>query len=322
MKNRLTLIIAFTLCSTVCLDISFSKDIPTTDEIESEIQNENIEEILSLLSHPNWRVQERGVTKLYGAQELLNNERIKLAVIRLLEEINADTENLAARLQEYREKTGEEPPHDWEPEGTIREEGYGELQLYVLELVEGFKDERAIHALVGAIECGAPTMKAVIEFGELAINPLLERLERTKNRSARSSIIKALSEIIKRTQISPLPIEGTPTTRTSVKSPTTSQRELIRNTFIKSLNDPGEFVRMNAIRAIGIIGDTSAIPLLKQIAENDLCVWGTAIGEPTYPVRDGAQRVLKLLEEKKKEEEKNKGTEELKTKEQKNYSRP
>jgi len=126
-----------------------------------------------------------------------------------------------------------------------------------------------------------------------------------QNYSAKSVIILALGEIIKRGKVTTQAEKGTPTTITSFKSPTVSQIGSMKDVFIKSLNDSDSFTRMEAIKGLGILGDTSVIPLLKPIAKNDPRAWNTVSGDPSkfvYPVREEAQRVLKLLEEKKKEE--------------------
>ncbi|MDI6735491.1 MAG: HEAT repeat domain-containing protein [bacterium] len=99
----------------------------------------------------------------------------------------------------------------------------------------------------------------------------------------------------------------------------------IKNLLIEKLNDESPDVREGTVQVLGNLGDTSVIPFIKSLAENDSYFWETDAsfrhgkkGEKIiiYPVREEAQRVLKLLEEKKKEKElKNQETEELKTKE-------
>ena len=145
-----------------------------------DINNMDIEEIVTLLNSSDWRIQDVVIGKIeYGTPTLLNNEKIKLAIIRVLEKINANGEKLWAKWQEYYERTGQEPPPEWKLEGIITEDGYGEFQLYVVRIVEGFKDERALPALVGSIEGGG--YRQIAEFGVIAVKPLLERLEKTKN---------------------------------------------------------------------------------------------------------------------------------------------
>ncbi len=332
MKKRLILIIVF-LWGIIFLNDVFSMDMTENKRVEEM----SVEEILSLLNHSDWRMQEKvigplSVDLLFGKTKTLtlyplNNEKIRLAIIKALEKINNENEKLEIKWVEYYETTGQEPPPDWKPEGIIMDDGYGELQLQATYIVGEFKDERAIPALVGAVECGASINRAIIEFGELAVRPLLERLEKTKDRSAKSDIIEVLGKIAKKGMIISQVIEGTPTTKAPFKALTVSQIELMKNAFIKSLNDPCPFTRMEAIRGLEILGDTSAIPLLKQIAENDPCKWGTvdpvtkAPKKGYYPVREEAQRVIKLLEEKKKEEETRKETENKKKQEKKGDKR-
>lgn len=87
----------------------------------------------------------------------------------------------------------------------------------------------------------------------------------------------------------------------------------VRNLLIKRLNDESPDVRESAVRALGNFSDTSLIPLIKHLSENDPYCWEVDAsfrhgkkGEKIiiYPVREEAQRVIKLLEEKKKGEEK------------------
>ncbi|MEW6104634.1 MAG: hypothetical protein AB1630_12620 [bacterium] len=276
-----------------------------------EIKKMGVEEILGLLNHPNWG--ERAKAIYYGVPNFINDERIKLALINLLEEENALGEKWWEEWQkEYERCRGDETKMKIKFMNEVYGEGYGEYHIDLADTVIRLKDERAIQGIVGVVECGGVPVRAVVEFGELAVNPLLERLEKTKNYTARSSIIYTLNEIAKRTKQETLTTkEGTPTTR--YRSATPSQLELMRAAFVKSLNDSNPFSRRESIRGLDILEDTSAIHLLKQIAKNDpYCKLGTvdpvtkAPRKGYYPVRDEAKRVLKLLKEKKKQEKKKK----------------
>ncbi len=306
MKKRLMLSLVI-LLEIGFLKVSFSNAI-TVEEIEEM----SVDEIIGLLNSPDTNTQSLALD--YGVLRFLDDDRIRVAIIKLLQRENELKEQWWAEWDKECKRRGEEPPLEWDPEG-IKEKRVttGEGYLMLVDIVVDLKDERAISALVGGVQCGYDPIQAVVEFGEMAVKPLIERLKKTKNPSARSSIIYTLGEIAKRSKITSPPIEGTPTTKALFKALTVSQMELVKNAFIKSLNDSNPFTRMEAIRGVEIIGDTSAIPLLKQIVENDLCKWGTvdpvtkAPKKGYYPVREEAQRVLKLLEEKKKQEDEQKG---------------
>ncbi len=308
------------LITAMMILLCFSK-ISFGEATVEEVKKMGIEEIIGLLNHPDW--QERDKAIVYGLSkfrkiddrgfpqefnEFEGKEQISIALIRLLERENLRREEWWKKWHEEYERIGKEPPLGWYPEGWEKPgEGRGEYYIDLVAIVIKLKDERAISAIVGAVECGAPSM-AVIEFGELAIPYLLERLEKTKS-YATSDIIRTLGEIAKRAESTPPVVKGTATTKAPLKSPAVSQVDLMKDAFIKNLNNPNEFTRMEAIKSLGILEDTSVIPLLKQIAKNDPRAWNTVSGDPSkfiYPVREEAERVIKLLEKKREEKEQKK----------------
>lgn len=271
-KNLIMLMVMiFVWCSTL-----------SVSEVRGEEEEEmGVEEILELLNHPDWKERYVAVSHLEG--KVIDDERIKLALIKALEKENLENEEWWGKWWEEYKRTGEEPPAGWYPEGweiPTEEGGEGEYYLALLKVVIDLKDERAIPVIIGGIACGNEPLNAVVEFGELAVGPLLEYLEKTKDETSRDSAIEALGRILKRFQ---LPSQTT---------------KLIKETIIKYLNDRDEFVRKAAIEQLGLLEDTSVIPVLKSIAANDPCVWGIVSDDPadwTYPVREEAERVLRLF---------------------------
>ncbi len=311
MKGRLILVMVLILWDISWLNVCFSSEI-TRDGIERM----DVEEVISLLEDLDPQV--RSVILDYGVPKFLDNKKIQMALIELLKRENEIREEWGKQWDEEYAKRGKKPPEDWEPKNLkkgVSQEGYAHL----INIVINLGDERAIPSLVESVTHGVYTRPGVESFGASVIKPLLEQLERDKNSVEKFDIIYVLGKIVEKAKdisqgINGTPTtSGTPTTKVLFRMPTSFQIESMRNVFIKYLNDPNRFTRQLVIRNLGILGDTSVIPLLKPIAENDP-YWLENVEFPPispvkgyYPVREEAQRVLKLLEEKKKQEDEQKG---------------
>lgn len=258
-----------------------------------EIRKMPAEKLVELLKNPDWRIRDDAI--VYGLRKFRHidergrkgdfkkfagDQQIKVALIELLKHENSirerwweDYEKKKGKVEFLHKKYGE---------------GYGEYCLDLADAVIHLKDRRSLTALVGVVECGGMPKKAVVEFGEDAVAPLIDRYEKTKNYTAKDSIIDALGKIVETKKLSD------------------RSRKKIKDITIKALDSENPFARKYAVHVLGIIGDTDVIPILKSIVNSDpyTSVRGGKKGEriKIYPVREEAEKVLKQLKVKKAKE--------------------
>jgi hypothetical protein len=193
---------------------------------------------------------------------------VKLALIQMLE-----TEN------NYFIKTKSPPPDANE------EDDIGEHYAELIDTVGCIHDERAIPALVGAMTTGGMAQRALMAYGDKALEPVLIEL---KNPDA----------LVRATAL------GVGIALLQKRNDTTSQTR-IRNLIRSSLTDPRPVVRSQAIKEIACLSDRQDfVSTLQQIASSDS--WklrgkaddGADRGE-FYPVRFDARQVLRDIQSKK-----------------------
>ncbi len=157
---------------------------------------------------------------------------------------------------------------------------------------------------------------------ERAVGALVESLK-DNNEWVRCYSAEALGKIVKEREKNSFDI-GTITfiflSKTDLSTGTeTIELNQIKQSLINLLNDKSPFVRKNTIRALGNFEDPGFIPIIRSYLNDPYSetrektklrreakkTTVVKLGKVTiYPVREEAQRVIKLLEEKKKQEEK------------------
>jgi hypothetical protein len=152
----------------------------------------------------------------------------------------------------------------------------------LIATVAGFKDERAIPALAGAVGWDDNVTTALLAFGDKALGPVIDQLN-SRNSSLRMGALDTAITILE--------------ARNDVSSQV-RVRELIRS----SLNDHRPIVRTHVVRKIDCRKDRQDfVPLLQEVAKTDTFkLPGRADdggdGDKFYPVRFDARRVLRHIQ--------------------------
>lgn len=249
-------------------------------------------EVLKLLNSSDW--QERDLALEYGIDSFIENDTVKIALINLLEreiqiseewwkkyhKIGGDAEHISKK---YKEEYG-------------FGEGYGEYEIELIDKVIELKDKRAINPLVAVAYMGNKPTNAVAKFGRLAIEPLVCWFYKTKNEDSKVGVVYVLGKIVETCKFDSIIAEGSPLNII----PFSKKRKII-DFFINALQDSNPYIREGAIRPLSSLMSNNAIPLLKKIVEEDTYNIIEGKKGKIYPVRKEAEKVLKELEEKKKE---------------------
>jgi len=136
-------------------------------------------------------------------------------------------------------------------------------------------------------------VEAIAKFGELAIDPVIEKLSDDKiNSFGRSGAAFVLEKILEFRK------EGT-------INITEESKEKIKVSLIKALTYKDPWTKRHAIGGIANLEDSDIIPILKSIAQNDpyyeeinAYMRGGEKGKKIkiYPVREEAEKALTLIE--------------------------
>lgn len=165
-------------------------------------------------------------------------------------------------------------------QGTEKATNEGDESEYypaLIGTVAGFKDERAIPALLGAIPSDSEARQSILEFGDKALRAILEQLK-SRNALLRATMLDVGITLLKR--------RGD-----------TESRVRISEVIQTSLNDPNALVRTRAVQLIDCLENRKDFQLtLEKIAETDPATFPTvnngSDGNKSYPVRFNAKRVL------------------------------
>jgi HEAT repeat protein len=175
----------------------------------------------------------------------------------------------------------------------INSEEYGMYFLNLSRIVAKSGDLRILPLLIDY--CFDPN--SIINFGDVAIEPVINVLKTADNPTRRASAIRVLKDFIKDKE------EGYVARGEA--------REKIKKALIGGVSDKVWHVRLSAVRALGDSGDKDFIPVLEKVAESDPykgerdAIPGVDKDVPPgkkvtgYPVRNAAKRALEKLREKK-----------------------
>jgi|MudIll2142460700_1097286.scaffolds.fasta_scaffold03047_2 hypothetical protein len=123
-------------------------------------------------------------------------------------------------------------------------------------------------------------------FGEAAVEPVLNVLETVNNPGQKMSAIFVLTEMLK------MKDEG--------YTPRGKTRRNIIDALVKALKDSNRYVRLVSVKALGESQDKDVIPIVDDVAKNDAYFYekkdeNTGNIEKIYPVRMKAKEVLENL---------------------------
>jgi HEAT repeat protein len=189
----------------------------------------------------------------------IDQEELKLGFIQLLE-----TENKVVQISKDRYRSNQE---------TLTER-YSNYYGDVILAVSTLSDQRAIHALAGAIDTGNVPVNALAAYGKEAL-PIVFDLLSNPDSHVRSGALFTISKM----DLASL----------RAKDPETADRVLSR--VLEGSRDLDPFVRIAAVSAMKTIDNPSVNSRLRELALHDP-YRATYLSEPKYPVRDVATKVL------------------------------
>ncbi len=166
-------------------------------------------------------------------------------------------------------------------------EAYGMYHGYLCEIMGKSGDKTLLPLLVGhCLEA-----RVLNNFGEAAVEPVLNVLETVNNPGQKMSAIFVLTEMLK------MKDEGY-----TAKGKT---RRNIIDALVKTSKDSNRYVRLVSVKALGESQDKDVIPILENIAKND--PYSVVVKDPSgkevkrYPVREDAEKALQKLKAKESE---------------------
>lgn len=281
-------------------------------------ERKEIDTILSQLNDPNWRVRDGALCRLIELppypgrwqvrEEYRNDERVRTALINLF-------------IHEV------EHQHEPCPNGEIKGEEYAEYESALAQSVVSLKDKRPLPYFL-KYGCYDYIRDYIVEVGDESV--VRERLKDLEN-------IDPVYPV--RTELS-IEILGRMVKKEEGYIPTGTTREEIKQAIVRTLkqckhieidkSDPYSelnsssqaWIRLRTIQSLGNFADPSLIPIIRpylndpysetrektELRQEGKKATVVTVGKVTiYPVREEAQRVLKLLEEKKKQQNEQKG---------------
>ena len=162
--------------------------------------------------------------------------------------------------------------------GVALNEDYGEYYASLIASVAGLRNAESIRALVGAIDTGIMATGALVEFGDLAVGPVANELT-SKASTAPQRFAATL--VFSRMLDSPWH------RRLSAES-----IRKIREALLVGVEDARFSERIEAIRALTKLRDSSLLPIFERIAESDDYAEG---GTGVPRVRVAAAQAVELL---------------------------
>lgn len=297
MKEKLKIYIISWLCMFGFLSNSVSLANYTSSNTKKD-------KVIRLLKHPNWK--ERAKIIVINAADLekfLRDEDVKEILISLLEKENKVFMKITKEYEQNRKKVEDDAlKRDnldkewgkyWVYYRDLRDTvcgyavgGRAEHSYYPLQ-----SDKRALIAVVNSYSWGEGVHNVVRKkVGEI-VEHLIKRIkaaEEHKNYAEITAILMILSEGIETKKIAK------------------KEYKKIKEVFIRALKHEDPYIRREAVKGLGIIGDIDVIPLIeKLLTDSYMSEEEIQNGvKKIYPVREEAKKVLKKLEEKKKQEKK------------------
>lgn len=265
-KKRLTL---FTIIVIFIIGVVFA--------MSQKSEDQSI--LLSQLQSNDWQQRATAVEKLIANRDTHRSEKVKNALIDLLDRENQLIESTLREsngLEGVSVKYGEEYSE------------YYSVLAGAVDQVADYNDERTLNILVhSSYNPDSPFAMNLANYGE-AVAPILLEMANNDLAPYRGKALGVLGEILKPDKSRPphLPADT---------------KEQIKQALIKGTGDEDIGVRMLAVRSIGKAGDKNMIPLLEKIMETDAgAISAAEPGLKRFPVRDEALKAISLIKNREK----------------------
>jgi hypothetical protein len=232
---------------------------------------ETVATVCQMLNGTDWHARERGID---AAVQFLNDKQVRLELIKLLERENKKSEDIDERHKNGSLPLGESP----EPEDS-NGEYYGELLSTVIKL----KDPRAIKGLVSALGTGNGAVNAVADFGETAIDPLLDSFPNPPINRIQPDIIRTLGKIVKEKNVGVV------------------HKDRVKTLFLEQVHENSDQeIKQNIVGSLDAFpDDDKVVKVLEDLSASDTYyVTRHVKGRPKtervkiYPIKEEAQKTL------------------------------
>lgn len=325
-KRRITIIICF-LCELIIFCTLFSPDIGRSQQMTDS----EIEKLANQINSSDRGEREKAFGILDKSEELLTEEKVKLALINLLAKEVDNKESKSFNIQDIQDRT--------------------EYMRRILAYISKIKDVRAIPYLLGIIGESYASQVVLAGIGEPAVEPIMQLLQKGErnDKLAALATLRMMAIIKKheyplsdnsREKIKQFLIKATKDKDPGIRAEAVNGLGNIKDAdvisfLIKASKDKDAKVRREAVRRLGNINNVDVIPVIKKIAaqDEDLAVRIVAIhglgniknvdvipfiekiaiedpysirrnnGSTMYPIREEAQRALERLKAAKAESE-------------------
>lgn len=205
-------------------------------------QPDDYSPLLSQMRSDQWQQRANAVQQILSKPIALQSDQVKKSLIDLLERENQLIEDT------LRESDGEKGVSV--KYGEEYSEYYSGLLLDTVEKAADYSDKHTLEVLIhSAYNPTSPFALKLASYGEAVIPSLLERADSDVG-VLRVSAIGLLRQIISKYG--------------GGVSESTSQK--IKKVLLKGVSDPSPIVQIEAIQALGEVGDKDALPLLEKIA--------------------------------------------------------
>lgn len=232
---------------------------------------ENVADVIKMLNDNDWRVRDRGVA---AAVIVSDNDQVRVELIKLLEKEN---------------KQFEDPT---EPETSPSEVINGEYYYDVIKAVVALKDPRAIKSLTGSLGTGNTVRKALVSFGESAIDPLIDAFAKCKGRRIEPDIVETFNRMLNQKAVS---VTG---------------KSKIKNLLLNEVDKtPSKRTKQKIIAAFANFSDDDQVVTILEslIASDTYYEMSRVKGRPrtervkVFPIKEEAEKALGRIRAKRKE---------------------
>ncbi len=225
--------------------------------------------LLTQMRSGQWQQRAAAVEQIIIMPEALKSDRVKKALIDLLERENQLIEDT---LRESGEQEGVSVKY-----GEEYSEYYSNALLDTVVKVADFNDKRTLEALVrSSYNYDSPFALKLASYGEAVVPALLERAASDVGLT-RADAIGLLGQIVSR--------HG--------DSITEDSRQKIKQALLKNASHPNTIVQLQVVKVLGEVGDKDAIPALERMIQASSA--GTPNEEGKSPVPEKAIKAIEAI---------------------------
>lgn len=256
----------------------------TGANIPSAFPAESAEDVIQMLHSEDWHVRDRGIS---FAEGFLNNDRVKIELIKLLERENQGIEKDWIKYEQSLSKDSALPADYLGVDAPS-----GEYGLYLAELVARLKDLRSIRSLVGTIELEGTITEVLVGFGEPAIEPLIEGFKNNKKKASKPAIVTTLDAILRTKKIDP------------------TDRNKVKKMFLEDVTvTKNQVAKKNMVSSFdNFYDDDEVLSIVESLAASDtFYVISRVKGRPraervkVFPIKEEAEKALGRIRAKRNE---------------------